>query len=392
MRVSGTDFGWGRRMSAVDAVLAVAVIGAMVAIAAVDARRFVIEPGLVAVLLGAGLLWQLFGAGEAVVDGGFWLPALGAALGVAAVLMQIAVARAAGRRWPLFGGDALLLGAFGWVLGPVGLGWSLVIGAACAVAHRVCLQRKRGRSFLRGYCPLAPGFTVGAVAVFVWLNAGMSLAQEDGGVGENTAPVRATESVVVEAEALPAELAAREVSVEWHEPLSFAAVVRRIAQVSGVPVEVEERPSRVAGGAVELDEPDMVQLLFKGPLAALVDEVSRRTGYEWTWREGTLVFFRYWDSEHVGGVQEVLGSWVVDKELYPTVRQVLRNWAGRVGWSVVWKAKHEYAVNANAAYSGEFLHAVDLLFGDPGIRRSLVVTAYSQNLQLVVEDAGAMRR
>ena len=262
-------------MSVVDAALAGAVIAAMVAIAAQDARRFVIKPPLVAVLLGAGVLWQLFGAGDAVVAQGFWVPALGAALGVAAVGMQIAVARAAGRRWPLFGGDALLLGAFGWVLGPVGLAWSLVIGSVCAVAHRVCLQRRRGRSVLRGYCPLAPGLTVGAVAVFLWLNAGMSLAQDANGAGEEAGLIRATESVVVDAVAMPAEVAEREVSVEWHEPVRFAAAVRRIAQASGVAVEVEERPSRVAGGAVELGEPDMLQMLFKGRLRVLVEEHHR---------------------------------------------------------------------------------------------------------------------
>ena len=379
-------------MSAVDGLLAALVVGAMLAIAAVDARRFVIRPPLVAALLLAGLLWQLFGAGETVVARGFWVPALGAAIGVGAVGMQIAVARAAGRRWPLFGGDALLLGAFGWVLGPVGLAWSLVIGSACAVAHRVCLQRRRGRSVLRGYCPLAPGLTVGAVAVFVWLNAGMSLAQEADEGGGTPAPIRATESVVVEAVSLPPELAAREVEVEWHEPLRFAAAVRRIAQVSGVAVEVEERPSRVAGGAVVLEEPAPLQMLFKGPLGALVDEVSRRTAYEWTWREGTLVFFRYWDSEHVEAADGAAESWLVDTDLYPTVQDVLRNWAERVGWSVVWKAEHEYSVSADAAYSGEFLRAVDLLFADPGIGRSLVVSAYSRNRQLVVEDAGAIRR
>ena len=379
-------------MSAVDAVLAGAVIAAMVVIAAVDARRFVIRPPLVAVLLGAGVLWQVFGAGEAVVARGFWVPALGAGLGVAAVGMQIAVARAAGRRWPLFGGDALLLGAFGWVLGPVGLAWSLVIGSVCAVAHRVCLQRRRGRSVMRGYCPLAPGLTVGAVAVFVWLNAGMSLAQEGEPAGKDEGPLWATESVLVEAVALPPEVAEREVSVEWHEPLPFDAVVRRIARVSGLRVEVEERPSRVAGGAVTLSEPAGVQLLFKGPLGVLVDEVSKRTGYAWTWRDGTLVFFRYWDSEHAGAVEAVVASWLVDRELYPTVRDVLRNWASRVDWSVVWKAAHEYEVRADAEYSGEFLRAVDLLFADPGIRRSLVVSAYTRNRQLVVEDAGAIRR
>ena len=379
-------------MSAVDAVLAAAVTGAMVAIAAVDARRFQIRPPLVLVLLGAGVLWQVFGAGQAVVSDGFWVPAVGAALGVGLVVAQIGVALAAGRRWPLFGGDALLLGAFGWVLGPLGLAWSLVIGSACAVAHRVCVQRRRGRSVFRGYCPLAPGLTVGALAVFLWLHAGMSLAQEAEPEAADGEPMRATESVVVDAAAMPDEVAAREVSVEWHEPVSFAAAVRRIAQASGVAVEVEERPSRVAGGAVELEEPEPLQMLFKGALRVLVEEVSRRTGYAWTWRDGSLVFFRYWDSEHEGAMAGAVESWLVDKELYPTVHDVLRSWAGRVGWSVVWKSAHEYAVGADASYSGEFLQAVDLLFADPGIRRSLVVTAYSRNSQLVVEDAGAVRR
>lgn len=378
-------------MSGLDAALAAAVVGAMLAIAAVDARRFTIRPPLIAVLLTAGLLWQVFGAGEAVVAAGFWVPAVGAALGVAVVGIQIAVAQALGRRWPLFGGDALLLGAFGWILGPAGLAWSLVIGSVCAVAHRVCLQRRRGRRVLRGYCPLAPGLTAGALAVFLWLNAGMSLAQDEAGP-DDAAPIRATESVVFEAEGMPAEVAGREVSVEWHEPVRFAAAVRRISQASGVPVEVEERPSRVAGGAVELGEPEPLQLLFKGELRALVDEVSRRTGYAWTWRDGAVVLYRYWDVEHAGGTDAGGGAWLVDRELYPTVRTVLENWAARAGWSVVWKAEHEYAVTADASFEGEFLGAVDLLFADPGIRRSLVVTAYSRNAQLVIEDAGAVRR
>lgn len=380
-------------MSVVDGALAAAVVGAMVAIAAVDARRFTIRPPLIAVLLTAGLLWQVFGAGAAVVDAGFWVPAVGAGLGVAVVGLQIAVAQALGRRWPLFGGDALLLGAFGWILGPVGLAWSLVIGSACAVAHRVCLQRRRGRPVLKGYCPLAPGLTAGAMAVFLWLSAGMSLAQEGGeAASEEALPIRATESVVFEAEGMPAEVGGREVWVAWHEPVPFAAAVRRISQVSGVAVEVEERPSRVADGAVELEEPAPLQLLFKGELRALVDEVSRRTGYAWTWRDGAVVLYRYWDVEHAGGTASGGGAWLVDRELYPTVRTVLENWAARAGWSVVWKAEHEYAVTADASFEGEFLGVVDMLFADPGIRRSLVVTAYSRNAQLVIEDAGAVRR
>ena len=314
------------------------------------------------------------------------MPALGAALGVAAVGMQIAVARA----WGAGGrSSAAMRSCWGLRLGSGSGGAGVVAGdrIVCAVAHRVCLQRRRGRSVLRGYCPLAPGLTVGAVAVFLWLNAGMSLAQDEAGAGEEAGPIRATESVVVDAVAMPAEVAEREVSVEWHEPVRFAAAVR--GEASGVAVEVEERPSRVAGGAVELGEPDMLQMLFKGRLRVLVEEVSRRTGYAWTWREGSLVFYRYWDSEHAGAMEDLVESWLVDSELYPTVHEVLRNWASRVGWSVVWKAAHEYAVTADAAYSGEFLRAVDLLFADPGIRRSLVVTAYSAT-RLGVEMLGAM--
>ena len=379
-------------MSAIEGVLCAGVLGSMVWIALIDAREFVIDTYLLLVLMVFGVLWQVFGRSGEVVAEGFWVPAIGAAMGAGCVLIQIGVARALGKRWPIFGGDSLLLGVFGWILGPVGLGWCLVIGAVCAVAHRVCLQRKRGRSVLRGYCPLAPGLTAGAVAVFLWLNAGMSLAQEAEPRAESPAPLSATESVLVDGVILPVDIAAIEVAVDWHKPLSFAAAVRRISQASGVVVEIEERPSRVAGGAVKLEEPAMLLMLFKGVLGDLVNEVSRRTGYEWTWRDGTLVFFRYWDTEHAPVVAEVKGSWLVDSNLYPTVRDVLGNWAKQVGWSVVWKAEHEYSVNADAAYSGEFLRAVDLLFADPGIRRSLVVSAYRQNRQLVVEDAGAIRR
>ena len=69
-------------MDATDVILAGLVLTAMAAIAAVDARRMVIDPRLVLLLVGAGLLWRLFGPAE---TGSLWSAALGAGLGLAVV-------------------------------------------------------------------------------------------------------------------------------------------------------------------------------------------------------------------------------------------------------------------------------------------------------------------
>ena len=124
-------------MWAVDALLCGPVLAAMAALGAVDARRMVVEPYLVLALVGAGLLWRLFASAEA---GSLLSAALGAGLGLVVVAVPISIAELRRRPWPLFPGDAMLLAGLGFVLGPLGLGWSMLAGCACALVHRACLQ------------------------------------------------------------------------------------------------------------------------------------------------------------------------------------------------------------------------------------------------------------
>ena len=102
-----------------DTILAGAVLAAMAALAVHDARRALVDPRLVLALLGAAAAWR-FGGGGPEADGTWPRLAsgvLGAALGVAAVMIPIALAAWCGRRWPLYPGDAMLLGAVGFLLG-----------------------------------------------------------------------------------------------------------------------------------------------------------------------------------------------------------------------------------------------------------------------------------
>ena len=414
----------------VDALLAGLVLAAMTALGAVDARRMIVDPRLVLLLVGAGLLWRLFGSADA---GSLWGAAMGAALGVAVVAVPIALAEWRGRPWPLFPGDAMLLGGLGFVLGPLGLGWSLLAGSVCALLHRVWLQRRRGRPILRGYCPLGPGMVAGAMAVFLFVNAGGSLAAEPlppqpraaphdtaaaaptparpgptETAGE-TAMLAATELAPVRVP-LPAALAASEIAIDDAEPLSFAGVIERIATLSGVPVEVEERPARVAGGALVLPDPPAVRLAFEGRLPGLLNRVAAYSGYDWTSRDGAIVFYRYRDIEQrtpaetvpiAPGMRETIeaedagedeaGSWAVERTRHQTLRDVLDDWAAQAGWSVVWKPARRYAIGADASFTGSFLDAVDLLLAAPSTRRSLVALAHEPNRHLVIEDAGAVR-
>ena len=106
-------------MTAIDLLLAGPVLIAMAAIAVVDARRMIVDPRLVLLLVGAGLLWRLFGS---AATGSLWSAGLGAALGIGVVAAPIALAQWRHRPWPLFPGDAMMLAGVGFVLGPLGLG------------------------------------------------------------------------------------------------------------------------------------------------------------------------------------------------------------------------------------------------------------------------------
>ena len=406
-------------MTAIDFVLAVPVLALMAAVAIVDGRRMIVEPRLVLALAGAGLLWRLFGSGGVAAPEPLWTACAGAALGAFVVAAPILAAHLRRRRWPIFPGDATMLAGFGFVLGPLGLGWSLLLGSGFALAHRIWLQRRRGRPVRCGYCPLGPGMTAGAMTVFVCLNAGVALAR-DGTVTvvELPPPVSGPAHPIPAVElaprpaALPAPLAAK--NVEHHEagPIAFSAAVRRIAALAGVAVEVEERPSRIAGGDAALPEPLAIGLSFSGPLPDLLDLAAARSGYDWTWRDGAIVFHRYWDLEQrapdaaaasgtpgtaseaslrAGAAEPGPSPWIVDRTRHPTLREVLEAWAARAGWSVVWKPDRHFSVGADAAFGGTFLEAVDLLLSGPATRRSLVAFAHTANRHLVIEDAGAVR-
>ena len=404
-------------MTAIDLVLIALVLTAMAAVAVVDARRAIVDPRMVLALVGAGLLWRLFGPAE---TGPLWSAFLGAALGAIVVAVPIAMAQLHRRRWPLFPGDAMMLGGLGFVLGPLGLGWAMLAGAALSSIYRAWLQRRRGRSFLRGYCPLGPGMVAGAMAVFVFVNAGGALAAESAEIPlpppqpalkdavASRIPMLAASELAPVRLPLPSPLAARTVTIDETEPLAFAAVAERIATLAGVPVEIEERPARVAGGAVRLPDPPRVRLAFEGALPSLLNLVAERTGYEWAWAGGAIVFYRYRDSEqHIPGLERATrrideqaaagqgggatAVWHIDRERHVTLRAVLEDWGARAGWSVVWTPRRDYAVRADAAFEGGFLDAVDRLLAAPATRRSLVAFAHEPNRHLVIEPAGALR-
>ena len=428
-------------MTATDLVLIVLVLAAMAAVAVVDARRAIVDPRMVLALAGAGLLWRLFGAAE---TGPLWTGPAGAALGALVVAVPIAIAQLRGRRWPLFPGDAMMLGGLGFVLGPLSLGWALLAGASLSFLYRAWFQRRRGRSFLRGYCPLGPGMMAGAMAVFVFVNAGGALAADGTAVplpqpkpeAQGNSPAQGNSQIFRDSPSgagiaaqwpapsrpdapaagqaamfaatelaplrvpLPSSLAASKVAVDEPGPLPFAAVTERIAAVAGVPVEVEERPARVAGGAVRLPEPPGVRLSFEGRLPGLLNLVAARSGYDWTWTGGAIVFYRYRDVEQrapqeapatgdrAGGAAN---AWIVDPARHETLLDVLEDWGADAGWSVVWTPRRDYAVRADAVFEGGFLDAVDRLLAAPATRRSLVAFAHEPNGHLVIEPAGALR-
>ena len=262
-------------------------------------------------LLAAAAAWR-FGPGDG--DEGTWARlaegVLGAAFGVAAVMVPIAVASWWGRRWPLYPGDAMLLGAMGFLLGPLGLAWTMALGAGFALVYRFCVQRRRGRPFRKGLVPLGPGMCAGAAVVFLCLDCGLALAQETA----PPAPMAATE-LAPERSSLPAALAAREIVLEGRVALPFPALVRRLAALSDVAMRIEERPSRIAGGEAVLAEPPPLRLAWRGTLGDLLDRVAAQTGYDWSWEtlgpetlvpetlmpgSGAVVFHRYWDTDQRG--------------------------------------------------------------------------------------------
>ena len=110
-------------------------------------------------------------------------------------------------------------------------------------------------------------------------------------------PLPATVSVAAPSRDLPGELSEREVRIEQLEPLSFAELAGRVAERIGVEAVLEDRPGRVAGENMVLKESLPFGLVMTGTVPEVLDELARLSGYDWTWSEDRLVFFRYADSE-----------------------------------------------------------------------------------------------
>ena len=407
------------------------VLAAMAAMAVLDARRAVVDPRLVLALLAAAAAWRYLSP-----DGNSpWLPWTGMALGIAAVALPIALAQFRGRRWPLYPGDAMMLGAFGFLLGPIGLAWTMLLGSAFSLAYRVWVQRRRGRCIHKGLVPLGPGMTAGAAVVFLCVNFGVAFAAGEppphgvpAGTGTaalvtvsplpDIAPggalLPATELAPVST-GLPESIATRELVFGQHEAVSFPVALRRLSSLSGIATAIEERPARIAGGMAILSDAPPIRLVWRGALAGLLDRLAALSGYDWSWREGTVVFYRYWDIEHrataagsADRVDEVApdDSWIVEAGAHKTLRGVLESWARQAGWALVWNAGRDYAVGSSpeqapgsspgqalrAVFRGGFLEAVDQLLAGDTTRRTLSALAYKANRHLVIEDAGAAGR
>ena len=399
------------------------VLAAMAAMAVLDARRAVVDPRLALAFLAAAAVWRYLSP-----DGGSpWTPWTGMALGIAAVALPIIVAQLRGWRWPLYPGDAMMLGAFGFLLGPVGLAWTMMLGSAFSLAYRVWVQRRRGRRIRKGLVPLGPGMTAGAVVVFLCVNFGVAFAAGEPpahgvpavtgttatvtvfplpDIAPGAAPLPATE-LAPTSTALPEAIATRDLVFELRDPVSLPAALRRLSSLSGIATAIEERPARIAGGMAILSDAPPIRLVWRGALAGLLDRLAALSGYDWSWREGTVVFYRYWDIEQRAAaagsadrVDEVApdDSWVVEAGEHKTLRGVLESWVRQAGWTLVWNSARDYAVGSspeeadNAVFRGGFLEAVDQLLAGDATRRALSAFAYKANRHLVIEDAGAAGR
>ena len=285
-------------MTTIDLACALTVGFALTAIAAVDARRMIIDFRLITVLAVAALLWRLAGSGSSVLGETGWSLAAGAAVGFALIAVPIAAAEICGRRWPAGGGDAVLLGAVGLLLGLRGLSWTLVAGAVLAMGHRLCLQRRRGRPFAKGHLPLGPGLCAAALLVFLGLLASGGARAEKlppAAPADRASPLAAVELPPAPF-VLPPDLAERQVAVALPDPVSFERAVAELERASGLAVIIEERPARVSGGGTDLPDPPRIPWIFEGSLQDLLWSVRDRAGYAAELRGDALVLYRHRDA------------------------------------------------------------------------------------------------
>jgi len=361
-----------------DIVTVLIVSAPLGAIAWHDCRRFEIPPETVAALIAAGILLHDLGV-IAWSDG-----LAGAAFGAAVFLLPVIVA--SGLRWrpPLLPGDAGLLGSLGWILGPLGLAWALAIGAPLALIHRCWLQVRRNRPITAGYAPLGPGLCAGGLVVLVMMHAGIALS-------DTPATALASTQLGPDIAAGPPGSNDVTISLDHPEAVGLDDLAARISAASGYAIIIEERPARSPGGAAVLDAAPPLHLDFEGRLVDLLDRMAVASGYRWTWQGRVIVLYRYWDREWQAATGEPASqppaAWEVDRNRHDGLEEVLEAWSSLAGWTLDWKAGHDYRLGADARFTGDFLEAVDSLLADPATRRSLVATAFAANRHLVIEEA-----
>ena len=157
--------GWGAWLSAGG------VIAGLAGLAAVDAKRLRISWVFLGLLVASAAVWRVSGhwpAAEGLLQG-----LMGCALGGAVAAVPMVWSEWRGGRTLLSGGDGLLLGAIGFLLGPIALSWAMALGGFAVLAHRFCVQRRRGKPLQQGYAAFAPGMAVGAACAFAGVNAGL---------------------------------------------------------------------------------------------------------------------------------------------------------------------------------------------------------------------------
>ena len=310
-------------MSGLGFVFSAGVVVSLGAVGAIDAKTKTISLPWLGCLLVAGLAWLVVGGGLELVGHGSWMHVLGAVVGCGIPISLILAAELVGRRWPIFPGDALLLGAIGMILGLRIFLWALALGAFLAIGHRICLQTRRGRPVLAGYLAAGPGLAAGAAAIFIAVNGGVAFAEtKTVGAGGDREEIAATELLLVKSR-LPEEIADREIVVRAASPLPFPTLAARIGEAAGVSVVIEERPSRVSGGRAELGEPEPLLPGVETRLVSVLDDVATRARYAWEWRDNSVVFYRYWD-------RGWRGVELVEREVSEDPLEQLVSWLGRV--------------------------------------------------------------
>ena len=226
------------------------------------------------------------------------------ALGIAAVAVPIAIAQWRGRRWPLYPGDAMMLGAFGFLLGPVGLAWTMLLGSAFSLAYRVWVQRQARPAHPQRPRAARPGYdrrggrgvpvrqfrrcfrcrrTAAAWRAGRHGNGGhgngFSLCPNSRGrkscFRRRNWPRRAPRCP----RQLPLGIWC---SNRTMTPFPYRLALRRLSSLSGIATAIEERPARIAGGMAILSDAPPIRLVWRGALAGLLDRLAALSGYDWT--------------------------------------------------------------------------------------------------------------